>query len=401
MSSAPINVGVIGLGRAFTLMLDTFERDERVRLVAACDPFAAASEQFASDFSGSTYETAEGLCADENVELVYIASPHQFHAQHVALAAAHGKHVLLEKPMAITLDECTLVVDAMKAAARTLIVGPSHSFDAPVLKARKIIDSGAVGDVRMIHALNYTDFLYRPRRPEEMNTEEGGGVIHSQAAHQMDIVRLLGGGLLHTVRAFTGQWDVSRPTEGAYSALLRFKGGAFANITYSGYGHFDSDEWMDGQSELGIARDMNDYGGARKRLATFANANDESSAKVARNYGGSAYHRGEEASSHQHFGPIIVSCDRGDLRLMPSGVWIYADASRQWVATPLPNVPRREVMDELWAALREGAVPRHHGALARHDGAWARATTEACLAILSSAREDREIALQWQVPWQG
>ena len=374
-------------------MLDTFQRDERVQLVAACDPFAAAREQFARDFSGSTYETAEGLCADENVELVYIASPHQFHAQHVAIAAAHGKPVLLEKPMAITLNECTLVVDAMAAAGRTLIVGPSHSFDAPVIKAREIIDSDAVGEVRMIQALNYTDFLYRPRRPEELNTEQGGGVIHSQAAHQMDIIRLLGGGLLRTVRAFTGQWDAARPTEGAYSALLRFEGGAFANISYSGYGHFDSDEWMDGQSELGIAKDMSDYGGARKRLATFVNANDESSAKAKRNYGGPAYQRSAEASSHQHFGPVIVSCDRGDLRLTPSGVWVYAGATRQFVATPLPNVPRREVIDEVWAALREGVFTRH-------DGAWARATTEACLAILSSAREDREIALQWQVPWQ-
>ena len=393
MRSAPISVGVIGLGRAFSLMLDTFQRDERVQLVAACDPFAAAREQFARDFSGSTHETAEGLCADENVELVYIASPHQFHAQHVALAAAHGKHVLLEKPMAIALDQCTFAVDAMKAAGRTLIVGPSHSFDAPVLKAREIIDSDAVGEVRMIQALNYTDFLYRPRRPEELNTEQGGGVIHSQAAHQMDIIRLLGGGLLRTVRAFTGQWDAARPTEGAYSALLRFEGGAFANISYSGYGHFDSDEWMDGQSELGIAKDMSDYGGAQKRLATFVNANDESSAKAKRNYGGPAYQRSAEASSHQHFGPVIVSCDRGDLRLTPSGVWVYAGATRQFVATPLPNVPRREVIDEVWAALREGVFTRH-------DGAWARATTEACLAILSSAREDREIALQWQVPWQ-
>ena len=383
-ANVAINVGVIGLGRAFTLMLDTFARDARVRLVAACDPFAAAREQFSRDFSGRTYDTAEALCADENVELVYIASPHQFHAQHVAIAAAHGKHVLLEKPMAITLDECTKAIDAMHAAERVLMVGPSHSFDAPVLKAREIIDSGALGAVRMIHALNYTDFLYRPRRPEELKTDEGGGVIHSQAAHQMDIVRLLGGGLLRSVRAFTGQWDATRPTEGAYSALLRFEGGAFANMTYSGCGHFDSDEWMDGQSELGIARDATDYGGARKRLAAFANAKDESAAKAMRNYGGPAYRQGVAPSSHQHFGPIIVSCDQGDVRLTPGGVWVYADATREFVATEMAEVPRREVINELWATLREGAR-------AQHDGAWARATTEACLAILISAREDREV----------
>ena len=392
MNTSPINIGVIGLGRAFTLMLDTFRRDPRVRLVAASDPNAAACGQFSRDFAGRTYDRAEDLCADPTVEMVYIASPHQFHAQHVATSAANGKHVLLEKPMAITLEECTLAIDAMHAANRTLIVGPSHSFDAPVLKARQIIDSGAVGEVRMIHALNYTDFLYRPRRPEELKTEQGGGVIHSQASHQMDIIRLLGGGRVRTVRAFTGQWDAKRSTEGAYSALLRFEGGAFANITYSGYGHFDSDEWMDGQSELGLIKPVNDYGGVRKRLVAFANPDDEASTKAQRNYGGPGYQRGVEPSSHQHFGPIIVSCDRGDLRLTPTGIWVCADTVREFSAAPLPDVPRREVIDEAWAALRE-SVP------ARHDGAWGRATTEACLAILSSARADCDSVLQWQVPW--
>ena len=389
-----VGVGVIGLGRAFTLMLNTFQHDARVRLVAACDPYAAARVQFEKDFSGRTYETAQALCADEAVELIYIASPHQFHAQHVAMAAAHGKHVLLEKPMAITLDECTFAIEAMRAARRSLIVGPSHSFDAPVFKAREIVDSGAVGEVRMIQALNYTDFLYRPRRPEEMKTDEGGGVIHSQAAHQMDIIRLLGGGMLRTVRAVTGQWDPTRATEGAYSALLRFDNGAFANMTYSGYGHFDSDQWMDGLGELGVATDASVYGRARKRLAAIAaSPENEASAKAARNYGGPAYVRGPMPTAHEHFGPIIVSCDRADLRLTPTGVWVYSDATRDFVPTPFSGVPRREVIDEVWAVLREGAR-------VRHDGMWARATTEAVLAILTSAREDCDVALDWQVPWR-
>ena len=394
MIAAPIGVGVIGLGRAFTLMLNTFQRDARVRLVAACDPYTAARSQFEKDFSGQSYATAEALCADEHVELIYIASPHQFHAQHVALAAAHGKHVLLEKPMAITLEDCTLAIEAMRGADRTLIVGPSHSFDAPVLKAREMIDSGTFGDVRMIHALNYTDFLYRPRRPEELKTEEGGGVIHSQAAHQMDIIRLLGGGRLRTVRALTGQWDATRATEGAYSALLRFESGAFANMTYSGYAHFDSDEWMEGVAELGVVTDANAYGRARKRLATIAaSSENEASTKAARNYGGIAYVPGAMPTSHEHFGPIIVSCDRAALRLTATGVWVYSDATRDFVPTPFSGVPRREVIDEVWCAVREGVS-------ARHDGAWARATTEACLAILTSAQDDCDITLQWQVSWR-
>ncbi|NCV87281.1 MAG: gfo/Idh/MocA family oxidoreductase, partial [Oxalobacteraceae bacterium] len=103
-----------------------------------------------------------------------------------------------------------------------LLIGHSHSYNAPVLLARQLIASGRFGAVRMIHALQYTDFLYRPRRPGELDTAQGGGVIFSQAAHQVDVVRLLAGGLVERVSAVSGRWDPLRPTEGAYSALLSF-----------------------------------------------------------------------------------------------------------------------------------------------------------------------------------
>jgi phthalate 4,5-cis-dihydrodiol dehydrogenase len=384
---------VIGLGRAFTLMLPTFQRDSRVKLVAACDPIAAAGDQFTKDFLGHVYDGAEALCADADVEVVYIASPHQFHAEHVALAAAAGKHVLLEKPMALAVGECSAMIGQMHAADRALIVGHSHSFDAPVLRARAIIDSGEVGAVRMIHAMNYTDFLYRARRPEELRTEDGGGVIHSQAAHQVDVVRLLAGGQARSVRAYTGRWDAARPTEGAYSALIDFESGAFASLTYSGYGHYDSDQQMGWIGELGVARNPNDYGLARRRLSTAKSAEDEIKLKAARNYGGASFQPTAAAAAHQHFGPVIVSCERADLRLAADGVWIYGDNERRFDALPPPEVPRREVIDELWSAVREGAATAH-------SGEWARATTEASLAILTSSRERREIVLTHQVAWQ-
>ena len=392
--SQPLRIGVIGLGRAFTLMLSTFQRDPRVRLVAACDPVATATTQFSRDFGGQVHASAEALCADPAVELVYIASPHQFHCQHVLIAAASGKHVLLEKPMAITVDECTRMVDAMQSAGRALIVGHSHSFDGPALLARALIDRGEIGRVGMINALNFTDFLYRFRRPEELDTARGGGVVHSQAAHQVDVVRMLGGGMLSKVRAATAQWDTTRPTEGAYSALLSFANGAFASLTYSGYGHFDSDEWMGWRGELGSAKSAADYGAARRRLCAVGDVAEEVAAKVARNYGGSAWQPANDSpAAHQHFGPVVVSGERGDLRLMADGVWVYGDRERRFEALPVPTIPRREVIDELWAVLREGKP-------ARHDGRWARATTEASLAILTSAREGRDIDLQWQVPWR-
>jgi phthalate 4,5-cis-dihydrodiol dehydrogenase len=393
MTERTLRIGVAGLGRAFTIMLPTFVADDRVELVAAADPRADARQRFSADFKAPVYETVEALCDDPNVEAIYVATPHQMHARHVELAAAKGKHILVEKPMAITLAECHAMVAAARAAGVYLIVGHSHSFNAPIRRTREIIASGAVGKIGMINAFNYTDFLYRPRRPEELVTEQGGGVIFSQAAHQIDIVRLLGGGFVRSVRAATGAWDRTRHTEGAYSTLLTFAHGAFASVTYSGYGHFDSDELVGWIGEMGLPKDQSRYGAARKALEAIDTPADEAALKNARNYGGSGaavQPANPPGLLHQHFGFLVVSCEKADLRPLPNGVMIYDDAERRLEALTPPRIPRSDVIDEFYAALVHGQSPVH-------SGEWALATMEVCLAMLQSAREDRDVVLAHQI----
>ena len=390
MTKRVLQLGVIGLGRAFTLMLPTFVADKRVKLVAAADPRPEARALFQREF-GRAHESIEVLCANPVVDAIYIASPHQLHAEHVRIAAGAGKHVLVEKPMAITLPECQAMIAAAAAAGVHLIVGHSHSFDAPIRRLRQIVDSGAVGAVRMINALNYTDFLYRPRRPEELVTSAGGGVIFSQGAHQIDMVRLIGGGRVKTVTGSTGAWDPARPTEGAYSALLQFEDGAFATATYSGYGHFDSDELTGGIGELGQAKDASRYGASKKALAGAGDAAAEATLKNARNFGGPSYVPAAPVPGllHQHFGFLMASCERADLRPLPSGVMIYGEEAARLDPLPSPSVPRAEVIDELYDAIV-------HGRPTLHNGGWAMATLEVCLAIIDSARLGITVSLRHQ-----
>jgi phthalate 4,5-cis-dihydrodiol dehydrogenase len=384
-------LGVAGLGRAFTLMLPTLRQDERIRLVAAADPRREAREAFAAEFATRTYATVEELCADTAVEVVYIATPHQMHPAHACAAARAGKHLLIEKPMAITLAECEAMIAAARASKVQLIVGHSHSFDAPCARARALIAGGKYGALGAITALNFTDFMYRPRRPEELVTAQGGGVVFSQGAHQIDVIRLLGGGRLKSVRAATGRWDAARASEGAYSALLTFADGAFATAVYSGYGHFDSDEFCGWISEAGLPKDRNRHGAARKALQGIAAA-DEAALKAAHNYGGSANRAATPDATrlHQHFGLMLASCAHADLRVLPEGVMICGDFDVTLDKVPVREVPRAEVMDELYDAVVHGRAPLH-------SGEWALATLEVCLAILRSAEEQREITLERQV----
>lgn len=394
MTERRVRLGVAGLGRAFTLMLPGLAAHPKIELVAAADPREDARAEFAAAFGARTYPSVEALCTDPDVDAVYVATPHQFHAQNVVTGAQHGKHVLVEKPMALRLEECQTMIAATRQAGVQLVVGHSHSFDAPIARTRALIAGGTFGALRMLTAVYYTDFLYRPRRPEELAPETGGGVLFNQAPHHVDIARLLGGGMVESVRALTGAWDGSRPVEGAYSALLTFKGGAFATLTYSGYAHFDGDELMDGIAESGYPKKPGAYGSARALLES-AKGRSEMTLKDARNYGGSdspntaVSHTAERF--HQHFGLLIASCDRADLRPGSKGVTIYGDQARSFEPVAVPPIPRSEVLDEFCAAIVHNKPPLH-------SGEWSLATMEVCLAMQQSAREGREIRLQHQVP---
>ncbi|WP_233837092.1 Gfo/Idh/MocA family protein [Paraburkholderia sp. ZP32-5] len=391
MEQRRLRIGVAGLGRAFSLMLPTFLRDPRIELVAACDPREEARRQFAADFNARTYTDVPDLADDPDVDVIYIASPHQFHARHTEIAAAKGKHVLVEKPMALGAADCDRMIAACRAANVHLIVGHCHSFDTPYLRTRELIAAGDFGAVKMIQAVNYTDYLYRPRRPEELMTAEGGGAVFSQAAHQVDIVRLLAGSRAVRLRASVGRWDPSRPTEGAYSALIWFENGAYASLSYNGYGHFNSDEWTGWIGEMGDRANPDAYGSARRRLATLGSSDDEAKLKAAGTYGGSAYKPSasteqEPARLHQHFGPVIVSCERADVRPLPDSIVVYGDERRDTLPLAPPAVPRAEVIDELYGAVVEGRP-------ALHDGQWAKGTLEICLAILKSSDTGADVSL--------
>jgi len=285
--------------------------------------------------------------------------------------------------MALDAAECAAMVAAARAAGTALVVGPSHGYDAPIARAAELVASGRYGAVRMVTALDFTDFVVRPRRPEALDPARGGGVVLGQATHQVDVVRRLVGAPVVRVRAQVGAWDPARPVDGAYTALLWFDGGAVGTLTYGGYDHFDSDEWMGWIGETGRRKDPSAHGLARRRLAQAA---AEAELKAERAYG-SPTAEPPPADHHEHFGPVIVSCERADLRPTPEGVIVHGDRETTLEPVPAPEIPRAGVVDELWGAVVEGRP-------ALHSGEWGLANVEVCRAILRSSAEGREIDLE-------
>jgi phthalate 4,5-cis-dihydrodiol dehydrogenase len=385
----PLGLGIVGLGMAGAVMVHAAAAHPDFVIRGAADLLPKPREAFTKDHNARSYEEVKMLVRDPAVQVVYIATPHQFHAAHAVLAAEHGKHIILEKPMALTLEDCDAIIAAVERHKVHLIVGHTHAFDPAVRQMRDIIVRGELGRLGLIHSFNYTNYLYRPRRAEELDTSLGGGILFNQVPHQIDTVRLLAGGMVRSVRAHTTVLDPARPTEASCAALLQFNDGVAASLVYSGYDHFDSDEWHFGISERGAPKQIAP-GAARRELAK---AGDETQARSAQYAYGS---NGGELPPHQpHFGITIVTCADGDMRASADGITIYGrDGVRQMSMTHGAGMPgRREVLDDMRIAIRSGTPPLH-------NGRWGKATVEVALAILKSAREGHEVTLEYQVAGQ-
>lgn len=390
-----IGLGIAGLGRATVTFLSSLLAHPGIRIVGAAEVSENKRRRFAADFRAPAVADVEALCQLPGVDAVYIATPHQLHAANACTAAAAGKHVLVEKPMALSLPDCLTMIEATAAAGVALIVGPTHGMDPQALALRDLVASGDYGRLRMISSWNYTDYLYKPRRPEELETSLGGGMVFNQLPQQVDLIRTIGGSARPSwVRAVLGAWDPARGTEGACAGLIGFHEDWVASLVYSGYAHFDSDELCGWVTESGQPKASDDYGRARLALRAATTAAAECALREARGYG--VAETPQFLASMQptandrlpHFGVTIVSCDSADFRITGDGVAIYGDDRRQTVGVRRGSGggPKALALDELIGAIDGTAVPIH-------DGRWGMQTLEVCLAMLRSSQEDIEVAL--------
>jgi phthalate 4,5-cis-dihydrodiol dehydrogenase len=292
--------------------------------------------------------------------------------------------------MSMSLSDAIEMTKLSEEMNTPLLIGPSHSYDESIMQSARMIQQGQFGQVRMIHMLNYTDFLYRPRRIEELDSSQGGGVVYSQAAHQLDIARLLGGSRVKTITAQTGNWDPKRSTEGAYSAQLKFENGCFASLSYSGYGLYDSDELCGNFSELGFQKKSLMTGKAKNTLEESLSTGI-SEGDVKRN--NSNLKMNQETLSpdtHEHFGMILVSCDSADLKIMPDKIMIYETQGIREITLTKPTIPRENVLKELRQVWR--------GQPALHDAQWGLSNMELIVGLLESAKSQSIYFTQHQSP---
>jgi phthalate 4,5-cis-dihydrodiol dehydrogenase len=392
-----LGIGIVGLGGATVAMLAAFQRNPGFTIAAAADVDAEVLARFGRDFpQAALFRSVAELCACSAVDVVYIGTPTRLHAEHTGIALSAKKHVLIEKPIAVTLAEADAMIAAAEANGVLLGVNVKHSFEPRVQKLRALAQSGELGQLRMIHSWRYVDWLYRPRSREELTPGWGAGILWRQGPHHIDFLRTIGGGMLRSVRGNCQTLDPARHVTGAYSAFLEFEDGLTCTAVCSGYDHFNSRDYVRGFNGAKPLADK--HAQARRKLEAHANDPSwEHNAAADERYGGANDDRvpadiNALASGWLLSGPLVASFERADVRFSAAGLVVDGDRE-QW------EIPLNDQGDG-----RDGRLDSFHRAITQStplpaDGRWGKATQEVLVALERSAETHAEVQLAHQTPF--
>jgi phthalate 4,5-cis-dihydrodiol dehydrogenase len=186
-------VGIVGLGRVSRGHARALQEAKGARLVAACDLDEGRLERFTSQHGCAGEKSLDALLARPDVDAVLIALPHVLHEEATAAAARAGKHVMVEKPMAMDVGACERMIAAAKEGGVQLFVAHTERFIPATRVAKGILDSGRVGTPVMATDVWYQPFRRETRQPWMLDRARGGGFLQMAGSHMIDrLVYLLG-----------------------------------------------------------------------------------------------------------------------------------------------------------------------------------------------------------------
>ncbi|GAA3883381.1 Gfo/Idh/MocA family protein [Streptomyces sedi] len=234
--AVPFRVGVVGAGTVGTEHVRALA-DSPVRGPAAvCDIDRAAAARLAAPFDAPVYTDHREMFARSRLDAVIVTSPHAWHAPMVLDAARAGLHVLVEKPMATTAEDCTRMIEACRRAGTLLAVAHIIHFDPMVREARRLIRSGEYGAPLLV--THQRSSHYAPgSRPGWFfdRALAGGGIVLNVGTHGLDRVQLFGGALVRRVSGVVrGRPGMEVETDAL--ALLELSNGVCANLTLTSRG---------------------------------------------------------------------------------------------------------------------------------------------------------------------
>lgn len=233
----PVKLGVLGAGIIAQSFMEAAPDVPELEVALICDVVEDTARALAGPL-GIAWETDyRAVLEDATIDAVYIALPHHLHAEVAVAAAQAGKHILLEKPMANSLEEADRILAAQKRAGVKLMLGFTHRFHSELQTAKRLIDAGELGRVTL--ALDIMTTGGRIPGWFWQKRQAGGGVLHVNGAHSFDRLRWLVGSEIVEVFAYAETYDTRKTVEDSTVVAIRFANGAMGSTIHNWVVDFD------------------------------------------------------------------------------------------------------------------------------------------------------------------
>ncbi|WP_338824110.1 1,5-anhydro-D-fructose reductase [Moorella humiferrea] len=231
MSYEPVRVASIGLGRWANIMANAIERSEKLKIVACYSRSAEKRKAFAAKHNCEIEESLDALLKRDDIEGVIVTTPNDQHAPVIEAAAAAGKHVYVDKPIAVSLDHARRIEKAVREAGVVFTVGHSARRLAGVRKIKELMENGRIGEVSMIET-NFSNERGLELQPGNWRGDRKmapGGPLTQLAVHHVDSLQYLLGPV---VRVFSFMKSMYTPVDQdtATMTICEFASGKLAYV---------------------------------------------------------------------------------------------------------------------------------------------------------------------------
>ena len=233
---AKLKTAIIGCAKVADLHAEALVNLEESDFKAVFSRSQSKAEKFGAKYGVKGYSNLEQMIENEKIDVALVCTAHPYHAEPTVKACQLGVHVLVEKPLASSLQDCDAMIKAAKDANVKLGTISQRRFYAPCQRIRKAIDDGKIGKpiLGTVYMLGWRDKKYYDSDSWRGTWDcEGGGVLVNQAPHQIDLLQWYMG----PIDELFGYWENLNhqyiEVEDTAAAVIRFKNGAIGNILVS------------------------------------------------------------------------------------------------------------------------------------------------------------------------
>ncbi len=205
------------------------------KLVAVCDIDKKKAETLGKKYSANVYHSIDDILKEEDIEFVSICTPNGLHKEHTIKSLNAGKHVLCEKPMALSVNDCELMIEAEKKSGKKLFIVKQNRFNPPVSVVKKLIEENKLGkifNVQLNCFWNRNENYYK-QSPWRGTKEMDGGTLYTQFSHFIDLLYWFLGDIKRTDGINKNFNNKLIEFEDNGVALLEFKNGTIGTINYT------------------------------------------------------------------------------------------------------------------------------------------------------------------------